>query len=194
MGKTSTVINQKKRIRYAIPKYKKVYAVYQYDRKQFARIYKKLRALAITLNDASIYERVNPYRVLSLCYIRDERGNLCHTGDEKHIYRYKALSSIQIALGQYLTKYLGLAPNSFHYLYKRTGLRIYIDEDDETQAELLKASQCPLRLRIEIHIKLLKWLRAGLELEDVTTLINQKYSKEMEIYWHETFKTLETIR
>ena len=66
---------KKKRIRHLIPSYKKVYTVYQYDRVKFARIFKKIQSLSYKYG-RHIFDKTNPYKVLQLCYLRDEKDNL----------------------------------------------------------------------------------------------------------------------
>ena len=89
------IVKKKKRVRHSIPTYKKVYTVYQYNRKKYSEIFKKARALAYKYG-RHIFDNVSPYRVLNLCYIRDKNGKLQHIGDEKHIYRIRTLQHDRI--------------------------------------------------------------------------------------------------
>lgn len=91
-----------KRIRYAIPTYRKCYAVYAYDREKYMNIFRKLRKLAIKYNDKEIYFKADIYKILNHCYFRTKNGNKKYLGDERHIFRYKTLHKIQQELAQYV--------------------------------------------------------------------------------------------
>ena len=162
-----------KRIRYKIPNYKKVYSVYVYDREKYYRIYKKLHAVA-TERDENIYKRVNPYRVLQLCYVYKE-GCLQRLGDERHIFRYKALDSVLSLIAQELiSRYdISTEPAVLYYLYRRTGIALF-SEGNEMQAEYMPASREGIGIRLKTNIELLRQLRAGAEIEDAIQKVKAK--------------------
>ena len=163
---------KKKRIRYSIPCYKKVYSVYAYNRRKYGRIYKRLQGLAYRY-DKSIFYRVNPYNVLKLCYAY-KKGKLQHLGDERHIYRYRALECVLTQLAQVIKeKYnLLLSSDVLYYLYKRTGIAYYYDAE-EPQAEYMPASRKNISIRLKANIRLLRRIGEGLELEEAVKRITE---------------------
>ena len=64
---------KKKRVRYSVPTYKKVYSVYQYDRLKYSAIFKRIQQLALKYSP-EIFKKAAAYKVLDLCYIKDETG------------------------------------------------------------------------------------------------------------------------
>jgi hypothetical protein len=167
-GKTAN----KKRIRYKIPTYKKVYSVYQYHRNKYSSIFKKIQALALKYNE-NIFYKTNPYRVLDLCYKRDNQGKLQHLGDEKQIFRYKALESVLNEIADYILIAYEImpCPDVLRYLFNRTHLIIY---KDENQAELLETIGKPIGIRLKTHITLLKCLHTGMEIENAIKIAREK--------------------
>lgn len=167
---------KKKRERALVPSYRKVYSVYQYDREKFARIYKKLQAVSIRLNNPKIYYRVNPYKILSRCYVLDEEGYKQSLGDERHIFRYKVLQSIFNEIGQYLIIAYELLPNEdvIKYLFKRTNLILY-ESENSYQAELYETIDEPIKTRIKTHITLLRGLYKGLGIEEAVRQTKEKH-------------------
>lgn len=172
------VKKQKKKL--LVPSYKKVYSVYQYDREKFAKIYKKLQAISLRFNDPSIYNRVNPYKILSRCYITDKEGYRQSLGDEQHIFRYKALQSIFDEIGQYLIVAYELIPNEdvIKYLFRRTNLILYAT-GNSFQAELYETIDKPIKTRIKIYITLLRALYKGIEIEEAIQLVRDQYDIKM---------------
>lgn len=166
----------KKRIRYKIPTYRKIYSLYVYNRPKYGKIYKKLQKLALKYNEAIFY-RVNPYNVLRLCYVY-KKGRLQHLGDERHIYRYKALENVLTELAQEIQKQydLLLRNDVLLYLYKRTGIVFYTDKD-EPQAEYMPAHRKGIYTRLRTNIILLRLVRLGVEVEDAIKLINRQNHK-----------------
>ena len=162
----------KKRIRYKIPTYKKVYSVYQYHRNKYSNIFKKIQALALKYNE-NIFYKTNPYRVLYLCYKRNNQGKLQHLGDEKQIFRYKALESVLKEIADYILIAYEImpCPDVLRYLFNRTHLIIY---KDENQAELLETIGKPIRIRLKTHIALLKCLHTGMEIEKAVQIARGK--------------------
>lgn len=165
-------LQQKRKVRYAIPTYKKIYSAYVYDQPKYNKIFKKIQQLALKY-DEEIFKRTERYRVLRLCYVR-ENGKLQLQGDEKHIFRYKTLDNILCKIAEVLLQKYNLLPQKdvLSYLYSRTKLALYIRED-YCQAELLTTFRQPLRLRIHANIMLLRYLRLDLEIEDAVTLTNR---------------------
>lgn len=154
-------LNKKKRIRYKIPKYKKVYSVYQYDRQKYSSIYKKLHLLALKYSP-EIFYRVNPYKVLKLCYIKDEFKMPQSMGDEKHIFRYKALENILKEIADILIQKIEVLPEAETVIciFKNTCILIYYPSNaDDRQAEILETINKPIKTRIKEHITLLKELK-----------------------------------
>lgn len=170
----NVVLGKKKRIRYTIPTYKKVYTVYQYDRVKFARIFKKVQELAYKYG-RHIFDNTNPYKVLQLCYIRDENGRLQPLGDEKHIFRYKTLQNVLQEIGDYIViAYEYEHPDVLKYLFRKTHLIVY-SSAGYNQAELLETAGMPVRTRLRVHITLLRYIQKGYEIEAAVNLTRQKY-------------------
>ena len=167
--------NVTKRIRYQIPYYKKVYTVYQYRRNTYSKIFKQIQALALKY-DHNIFYRTSAYRVLDLCYKLDSNGKRQHLGDEKHIFRYPALESVLNMIADCLLRKYQLLPRAdvLHYLFKRTGIIIYND-NEEMQAELYQTIRKPIGMRLKANIMLLKCLHAGMEIEDAASNVKKKY-------------------
>lgn len=169
MGAQTVHLNKKKRVRQKIPTFKKIYSAYVYDQPKYNKIFKKVQQLALKY-DEEIFKRTERYRVLRLCYVRED-GKLQPQGDEKHIFRYNTLDNILCALAEVLLQKYELLPEKdvLSYLYLRTGLVLYIREDYQ-QAELMQPVPKSLRERIHAHIMLLRLLRLGLEIEDAVKL------------------------
>lgn len=157
----------KKRIRPLVPSYKKVYATYQFDWEKYAMIYKKIQKAACQLNDKAIFNRVNPYRVLDLCYTLDENGKRQSLGDERHIFRYKTLEKVRMLIAKELLGPYCLCRDIsvLKYLYKRTGIVLEVQKGQEG-AEIAHLWNKPIKERLSINMSLLKGLRKGLEIED----------------------------
>lgn len=156
----------KKRIRPLVPSYKKVYATYQFDWEKYAMIYKKVQNLAIKFNDKEIYNRVNPYRVLDLCYVL-ENGKKQPLGDERHIFRYKTLEKVRRLIAKELLNHYELSTDEsvLKYLYKRTGIALEVQKGQEG-AEIAHLWNKSIKVRLIVNMRLLKGLRKGLEIEE----------------------------
>lgn len=163
----------KKRIRYKIPSYRKVYSLYVYNRSKYSRIYKRLQKLAL-LYDSNIFYRVNPYSVLRQCYVYKE-GHLQHLGDEPHIFRYKALSKVLSAVAKELIRAydLYLCPDVLAYIYKRTGIMLYVEGED-TEAEYMPVYRDTIDIRLRANVELLRQLKKGVEVEDAIKQVRSK--------------------
>ena len=159
-----------------VPSYKKVYSVYQYDRLKYAAIYKKIQKAALKY-DHSIFTRTSPYRVLRLCYVKDEFNKFAHLGDEKHIFRYKALQNILKEIADYLIIAYEILPNEdvLQYLFKRTHILLYYQEN-YSQAELFETISSSIYTRIKVHITLLKCLQKGMEIEEAVNFTMKKHN------------------
>lgn len=164
---------KKKRIRTPIPKYKKVYTVYQYDRRKYSRIFRKIYDLAIKY-DLEIFNRTSAYRVLDLCYYKDKQGNRKHLGDSKHIYRYRILQEILKEIADYILIAYEIEPETLKYLYHKTHLFVAYNEE-YSQAELIETCFLPIKDRIKIHIALLRKLYKGAEIEKSITEVREIY-------------------
>ena len=161
-GRKKTPEEKKKfkdiRARYNIPYTKKVYSVYQYDKKKYNGIWARLQELSFKY-DKNIHYNTNPYRVLDLCYVRDNEGRRVHLKDEKHAYRYKALHRINALIAEALNNVRNV-PNTkeaLYSLYKDTGL-IYYPDEVEPQADLNALVLQPLRIRLKVASRLLRLL------------------------------------
>ena len=146
------------RAHYNIPSYKKIYSVYQYDQEKFNKIWGRIQKLSFKYG-RHIYDNTNPYRVLKLCYVRDEQGGLVHLKDEKHIYRYKALHRINELIANTLREKHNIQTTreALTDLYKETGI-IYYNDDIEPTADLETLTLKPLYIRLKVAIRLLRLL------------------------------------
>lgn len=150
-----------RRIHYEIPLYKKVYSVYQYDQRKYMDIFSKLSKLANRYNP-DIFNNVNPFKVLKLCYLPDDVG-LVPLGDERHIYRYGTLQRVYSRIYDYC----GISPFATELKVYIKGLVCY---PDEMQAEIEGLQMKSLKTRLRVHIELLRLLRQGVELERAVEL------------------------
>lgn len=162
-----------KRIRYKIPSYRKVYSVYAYNKPKYGKIYRRLQRLALQYNK-DIFYRVNPYNVLKLCYVY-KKGCLQTLGDEKHIYRYKALAGVLQAVAETLIRAydLCICPDVLRYIFKRTGIALYIDAEG-IEAEYMPVYKRNIGIRLRANIELLRQLRKGAEVEEAVKQVNNK--------------------
>ena len=160
-----------KRVRPKVPTYLKFYPLYQYDRLKFRVLLNKW--LKTEEGKNRTYESLvkAQARMLESCWVLDEYNQKKTTGDEKHIYRYKTYEAILVKIADYILDNYNISPKAevLYYLYKRTGLVVYISED-ERQAEIIKTMFRPLKERLKIHISLLRGLKKGLEIEQAVEL------------------------
>lgn len=185
----------KKRIHYKIPHFKNVYSVYQYDRKKYTEIWKKVRKLAIKFDNPDIFFRVSAYSVLRHCYIKknNEFKKLC---DEKHIFRYKKLHNIYDEIAQEILQGQNLLPFD-GFILKKDGLNIYLNVYNEefewyddkiknykkfkgskyvaVSAEIEGTENLPLAKRLKIHIELLRLLRQSIKIKKAVKNIKKKF-------------------
>lgn len=169
-----------KRIRFSVPSYKKVYSVYQYNRHKYSDIYKKIQALSFKY-DNNIFNRVNPYRVLQLCYIKNAENKPKHLGDEKHIFRYKALDSVLKEIGDYLVIAYELENSDvLKYLFRKTHLILYTSKEFN-QAELFETCSKPIGIRLKTHITLLRYIQKGYEIEEAIKLTREKHKIDLKV-------------
>ena len=147
--------------------------MYAYNKGKYGKIYKRLQKLALQY-DENIFYRVNPYNVLRLCYVYKE-GHLQTLGDERHIFRYRALMNVLSAVAQeFIRAYdLYLCPDVLNYIYKRTGIALYVEGED-TEAEYMPVYKGNIGLRLRANIELLRQLRKGVEVEDAIKEVNVK--------------------
>lgn len=170
----------KKRIHYKIPKYKKIYSVWQYNKPKYNKIYGRLQKLAIKYNNKNIYYKVNPYDVLRICAVYKNQ-HIVRLKDQRHIYRYSALQKISEAIAKELRKShnLFVCADVLKYLYKKTF--IFYDDAETPQAEYMPAVTLPLKDRIKANIQVLRLLRdKTFELEEITDLINWQFEIKTE--------------
>lgn len=125
MGALIEHLQKKKRIRYKIPTYKKVYSTYVYDQKKYSEIFLKIQRLALKYGE-HIFTQAERYKVLKQCYVR-QNGELQPLGDEKHIFRYKVLHKVLSEIANVLFEKYELLPeyDVCSYLYKRTGIAFF---------------------------------------------------------------------
>ena len=150
----------KKKIRYAVPHYKKVYSVFQYNQLQYMRIWGKIREYALLLNRSDLFFKVSSYSVLNACYIK-ENGQKKHLGDSKHIFRLKALYSIQSEIFKYGRCPVDNISKVRTLEWHQNGVYFYYDWQDVGIAEVSDTWQLSISERIKIHIELLRQLRQG---------------------------------
>ena len=162
-----------KKLSQLVPSYRKCYTVYQYDREKYSRIYKKLQKAAIKLNDASIFYRVSPYRILDLCYIRDEDGNPKNLWFEHHAHRRAALDRIKEELARHIL--LGYNNNpteeDLKNLFIKTGVAVFIRQD-YNQAELYDLMYSDIKDQVHNYFLLLRYLRCGCTVEEGMRYVN----------------------
>lgn len=157
----------KKKISQLVPSYKKCYTVYQYDRKKYSQIFKRLQQIAIKQNDARIFHRVSPYKVLDLCYIRGEDGKPKNIWFEDKVHRRKALDRITSTIArEVLLKYNNEpTEGDLRELFINTGLAVYIRQD-YIQAEIFDLTTATTGERLHNHFLLLKFLKCGCTVEE----------------------------
>lgn len=159
----------KKRVRKEIPTYKKVYSVYQYDREKYMSIWAKIRKLALKFDNPTIFFNVNPYSVLRHCYIKDY-GELQHLGDEKHIFRMPVLKAIQKELYTYSSQPLQKIFLAKELSWEQHGIIFYYDFKDGGEGEIKGTQLLSIKERLKAHIKLLRYLRKGYNLQKAMRL------------------------
>lgn len=170
--KTLTKKGTPKRIRPLIPSYKKVYSLYQYDQSKYMDIWKKIRDLALKLNKPSIFFDVSPQKVLRLCYIK-ENGHRKPLGDHKHIYRFQTLYNIQAHIFNYARTPLNLnAANDLQW--EKGGVLFFYDHYDGGFASIIGTEQLPIKYRVLLHLRLLRYLRQGKDLRKAVRLCQMK--------------------
>ncbi len=168
---------KKKRVRYSIPGYKKVYSVYQYDRLKYSAIFKRVQQLALKYSP-EIFKKAAAYKVLALCYLRDEFGELQSLGDEKHIFRYKVLNDVLKEIADYLLIAYELSTQTdvLLYLFRKTHIILYYQQNGDCQAELFETCNKDIQKRLKIHITLLRYLQKGLEIEEAVNMTRFKHN------------------
>lgn len=168
---------RKKRVRYSIPTYKKVYSVYQYDRIKYSAIFKRVQKLALKYSP-EIFKKTAAYKVLDLCYLRDEFGELQSLGDEKHIFRYKTLNNIFKEIADYLLIAYELSAQTdvLLYLFRKTHIIVYYQQNGDSQAELFETCNKDIQERLKIHITLLRYLQKGVEIEEAVNITRLKHN------------------
>lgn len=142
------------RVHYKIPKYKKVYSVYQYDWELYTSKFDMLTAIIAGMARHSpkqaerLWSLINPYQVLENCYIFDECGKLQYLGDEKHIYRLPTLIKIHRLIYNYCEK---------DACHKGTIIKHgFILHHEYQEAELENTWQLPIKQRLKLHIQILR--------------------------------------
>lgn len=161
------------RIHYEFPTYKKVYSVYQFDWNKYTRFWRTLRHRAYNiLNTSGItlaqhyWDSINPYLIISRCFILDELGRPKHLGDERHIYRIDSLCRIHHKIYDYCEK----EALQTYGVSKQYGLICHIEDE---QAELENTWFLPIKQRVKLHIQVLRNLYDGLSLEESTKEIER---------------------
>lgn len=171
------VVEDNKRVRYEVPTYIKFYSLYQYDRDKFTKLLKIWLETDAGKNRTIETLKAKQDEILELCYIRDEKGNPLKDSDERHIYRIKTLAKIYRAI------YNQIGANPFNNDYVQDGLRvvreIYTDEEYEYRGKIYKGQNftnvsasidgtdnLPIKIRIILHIELLRLLRKGFSIKE----------------------------
>lgn len=156
--------------------YKKVYSLFQYDQVKYMLIWQKLKDLSLKLNKPSIFERVSPYDVLRLCYLKED-GEKIILGDQKHIYRYSTLYNIQAHIFNYSNAPLELT-SANELQWERCGVSFYYDRDDKNKvscyASINGTEELPIKYRVLLHLRLLRFLRQGKDLRRAVRLCQMK--------------------
>jgi hypothetical protein len=165
-------VEENSRIRYEIPTYIKFYTIYQYDREKFTKLLKIWLNTDEGKNRTLETLKAKQDEILELCYKRDENGNKLRDSDENHIFRYPTLAKI------YKLIYNQIGANPFNTFYEQDGLivsrDVYTKEDYEYQGKTYKGQKfvnvsasikgtdnLPIKIRVIIHIRLLRLLRKG---------------------------------
>lgn len=120
-------------------KWRKFYSVYAYD---FTGYHNFCKQNPIPLN-------IIPQEFYIL-----ENGTKKHLGDEKHIFRIKALHSIYTKIYDFCN----INPFDKFDNIKRDGLTIW---KEEQQAEITGSELLPINERLKLHIRLLRQLRCN---------------------------------
>lgn len=158
------------------PSYRKRYVVFAYDTDKYREIWTKLARLAVKFRNKKIFYRVNPYRVLEHCYIKDENGNKKYLGDAKHIYRYATLQKIYgLIADEVFNHQLKLDLGDWHLV--QDGLHIYFDNELGNHAEIKESENLPVGQRLKIHIELLRLLRQGVKVKKAVRIAKRKTAK-----------------
>ena len=92
-------------------------------------------------------------------HINPDTNEIQYDGDERHIFRIKTLHKLySIIFG-----YSGV--NVFEQFERKdlNGLTVW---GEERQAEIQNTSYLPLRARVTLHIRLLRYLRKGFSVEE----------------------------
>lgn len=171
------VVEENTRIRYEVPTYIKFYTIYQYDREKFTKLLKIWLETDEGKNRTLDTLKAKQDEILELCYKRDENGNKLRDSDENHIFRYPTLAKI------YKLIYNQIGANPFNTFYEQDGLivsrDVYTKEDYTYQGKIYKGQKfvnvsasvkgtdnLPIKLRVIIHIRLLRLLRKGLSIKE----------------------------
>jgi hypothetical protein len=176
-AKKLTKKGTKKRDRYndGILDYKKVYSLFQYDQVKYMLIWKKLKDLSLKLQKPSIFERVSPYDVLRLCYLKED-GEKIILGDQKHIYRYSTLYNIQAHIFNYSKSPLELT-SANELQWERCGVHFFYDHYDGGFASIIGTEQLPIKYRVLLHLRLLRYLRQNKDLRKAVLLAKASFTK-----------------
>lgn len=171
------VVEENTRIRYEVPTYIKFYTIYQYDREKFTKLLKIWLETDEGKNRTLETLKAKQDEILELCYKRDENGNKLRDSDENHIFRYPTLAKI------YKLIYNQIGANPFNTFYEQDGLivsrDVYTKEDYTYQGKTYKGQKfvnvsasikgtdnLPIKIRVIIHIRLLRSLRKGLSIKE----------------------------
>lgn len=178
-------VEENTRIRYEVPTYIKFYSIYQYDREKFTKLLKIWLETDEGKNRTLETLKAKQSEILELCYVKDTEGNLLRDSDEKHIFRYPTLAKI------YRLIYNQIGANPFDNYYEQDGLRVirdvYTEEEYEYQGKTYKGQKfvnvsasikgtdnLPIKIRVIIHIRLLRLLRKGLSIKEALCQLNGK--------------------
>ena len=159
------------RVRYSVPTYEKFYSIWQYDRSKFRELLNEWLKSDEGKNRTLDSLRKKQAEILEECWILDENNNKKRDCDEPHIFRYQTLQKILECIAYTLINNYNIQNiDSVKYLLKRTNIMIYKPiEGLKPQAEILHTILDDIKTRILIHLRLLKYLKKGYEIEDAVT-------------------------
>lgn len=162
----------KKRVRYTVPLYRKVYSAYQYNQQKYMQIYRKLHELAIRLENPKIFWNVNPYRILDLCYIKNGTKRIS-LNDEKHIFRLRTLQEIYKLIADEVTNHQ-LKLDFGEWKLIKSGVVVFFDSEFGNQAIISGSELLSISKRVKMHITLLRQLRQGTKLKKAVKIAKRK--------------------
>lgn len=104
----------------------------------------------------------------TFCHINPETNEIQYDGDEPHIFRIRILHKLYAIIYGYT------GVNIFEQFEKREidGLTIW---GEDKQAEITGTSNLNIKSRVQLHIRLLRYLRKGFSIEEGLNEIKRTY-------------------